>query len=53
MVNKYRQMCPQYKRKVEATKDGGMQTKNMNNITYHWCPHHAMWDVHKPEDYDF
>jgi hypothetical protein len=27
-----------------------VKTKSFENRTYHWCPNHKMWTMHKPED---
>ena len=35
--------------KLEAPKDG-KTTMTRNNKTYHWCPNHKMWCVHKPSE---
>ena len=31
-------------------KEGDAKTKTFSNKTYHWCPQHASWTIHKPED---
>jgi hypothetical protein len=36
--------------KLAAPAAGAANTKISNSRTYHWCPHHALWTAHKPED---
>ena len=33
-----------------APKDGEPKEKSVENKTWHWCPKHAKWTRHKPED---
>jgi hypothetical protein len=33
-----------------APKEGETKTKDFNGKTWHWCPNHKKWCVHKPED---
>ena len=33
-----------------APKDSDPKTKEANGKTYHWCPKHKAWTLHKPED---
>ena len=35
--------------KKTPPKDG-QKTKKFRDKTYHWCPHHKLWCLHKPED---
>jgi hypothetical protein len=28
----------------------GKTTKKVKNVEYHWCPHHKLWQKHKPAD---
>jgi hypothetical protein len=43
-----------YKWKLKEPKDGESNTKRVfqdgEKKTYHWCPHHKMWTIHKPEE---
>jgi hypothetical protein len=43
-----------YKWKLKEPKDGEPNTKRVfqdgEKKTYHWCPHHKMWTIHKPEE---
>jgi hypothetical protein len=43
-----------YKWKLKGPKDGEPNTKRVfqdgEKKTYHWCPHHKMWTIHKPEE---
>ena len=46
---------PTYKKETPAwklvpPKPGETQTKSVNEKTYHWCPHHKMWTLHKPSE---
>jgi hypothetical protein len=36
--------------KKVAPKSGETQVKTHAGETYHWCPHHELWSMHKPED---
>ena len=33
-----------------APKSGEPTTKMQDGKTFHWCPHHSSWNIHKPED---
>jgi hypothetical protein len=43
-----------YKWKLKEPKDGEPNTKRVfqdgEKKMYHWCPHHKMWTIHKPEE---
>ena len=46
---------PEQKKKDERfawkeKKIAGKETLNRNNKTYHWCPYHKAYTIHKPED---
>ena len=41
-------MQPQDMWKLGAPKEVDTLTKNMNNKTYHWFPHHDIWTFHEP-----
>jgi hypothetical protein len=28
----------------------GKTTKKVKDVKYHWCPHHKLWQKHKPAD---
>ena len=45
-------MWPHKNWKLGAPKEVGTYTKNMNNNNSHWRPHHTIWTVRKPEDYE-
>lgn len=36
--------------KSVAPTDGQPRVKSTNGKTYHWCPNHQEWTIHKPED---
>jgi hypothetical protein len=36
--------------KKVAPKANESTTKTMNSKTFHWCPKHKMWTVHKPDE---
>ena len=36
--------------KYVAPSSGDKQTKEVGNKTYHWCPHHKLWSLHKPTE---
>ena len=36
--------------KSVAPKSNQALTKQVNNKTYHWCPNHVKWCIHKPAD---
>jgi hypothetical protein len=36
--------------KKVAPKANEATTKSVNNKTFHWCPKHKMWTVHKPTE---
>jgi hypothetical protein len=36
--------------KGNKPKDGEASSKNVGDITYHWCPHHGFWTAHKPSE---
>ena len=36
--------------KYVAPNAGNKQTKEVSNKTYHWCPHHKLWSLHKPSE---
>ena len=33
-----------------APKKDDPKTKGVNRKTYHWCPKHKAWTLHKPEE---
>lgn len=33
-----------------APKEGEPKEKTVNNLKWHWCPNHAKWTRHKPEE---
>jgi hypothetical protein len=39
--------------KKVAPKGNEATTKSVNNKTFHWCPKHKMWTVHKPAECTF
>ena len=39
-----------HKWKTVAPKDNEPKVKEKNGKTYHWCPTHKSWTIHKPED---
>ena len=36
--------------KSVAPTEGQAKIKNTNGKTYHWCPNHQEWTIHKPEE---
>jgi len=36
--------------KKKAPAEGKPQTRTFRSKTYHWCPHHQQWCVHKPSE---
>jgi hypothetical protein len=36
--------------KAVAPKTGSPGSKTVGKNTYHWCPHHGFWTVHKPSE---
>ena len=51
---KYNNKNPKYKWKLKAPKDGEPNTRRVlqdgQKRTYHWCPFHNMWTIHKPNE---
>ena len=48
--DKKRKADPNWAWKKVAPKDGQSKTKKHNDKIYHWCPHHELWCLHKPDE---
>ena len=46
--NKNKRQKPEWM--TQEPKSGEKQTKERDGKTYHWCPKHKAWGIHKPED---